>query len=50
MQRAVFLAQVARDPLLGAEAAEHAQRQDGDDEEQQQAGDERHATLYHRPG
>jgi len=28
VQRAVFLAQVARDLLLGAEAAEHAERQE----------------------
>ena len=45
MHGARLLAQVAGDLFLGAEAAEHAERQDGDDEQQQEARDQSHTAL-----
>src|SRR5213082_2810323 len=44
-----LLAQVAGDLFLGAEAAEHAERQDGDDEQQQETRYQRHAALAASP-
>src|SRR6202008_4311624 len=45
VQRALLLAHVAGDLLLGSEAVEHADDENGDDEEQQHARYERHALL-----
>jgi len=45
LSRTLLLAHIAGDFLLNAEAAEHAERHDGDDQQQQQAGYQHDAAL-----
>src|SRR5579862_6069927 len=45
MQGTLLLAHIAGDAFLGTEAAEHAERQDGDDHQQYETGDQSHAAL-----
>src|SRR5262249_14859731 len=50
VQCAILLPHVARDLFQGAETAEHAERKNRDDEQQQHAADQRHAALAQRLG
>ena len=45
IERPLLIAGVAGDSFLSAVTAKHAERHDGEDEEQQQCGNERHAAL-----